>query len=240
MFPLESSMLPASIIVYYYGQDLILHQLKFDLCETTSGTTNSYSWKRSKSIFAGSLLLSHLIYIKIFLWRRLQWYSERWWLSSPIKWEPVLNQARQGWPSCEKEHERCRIPATVHAEVGEAGGCQELQHFVAGLLGMGPRREACESCCREKPPSMLHDASYLANAVIVSLKWLSHNAQGEGFALWACEHIIPFPGAWGQSGSAGCAANCCECCSCVGFLILRFGIWNLPVVCLRACNKTYN
>lgn len=28
--------------------------------------------------------------------------------------------------------------------------------------------------------STLHDASYLANAVIVSLKWLSHDAEGEG------------------------------------------------------------
>lgn len=70
-----------------------------------------------------------------------------------------------------------RDPCCCSHRGGEMHGCQEAQRAAAGLWGMGPRREACESCCREKPRSVLYDASYLANAVIVSLKWLRH--------LWA-------------------------------------------------------
>lgn len=60
-----------------------------------------------------------------------------------------------------------------HTEVGKLTRVRAA----AQLLGKGPRREACESCCCEKPRSMLHDASYLANAGTVSPKWLSRSAQ---------------------------------------------------------------
>lgn len=48
-----------------------------------------------------------------------------------------------------------------------------------GVRGWAPEGKLASRCCREKPRSVLHDASSLASAVIVSLKWLSHNAQGK-------------------------------------------------------------
>lgn len=78
----------------------------------------------------------------------------------------------------------------VLAGVGSDGALQQ------GFWGWAPKGIACKPCCREKPRSVLRDASYLANAVTVSLKWLSHNARGEDFclvSLWT--RLTPFPGA---------------------------------------------
>lgn len=69
---------------------------------------------------------------------------------------------------------------------------------------------------------MLHDASYLANAVIVSLKWLSHKAQGEGFCL--VNGLYPCLVQEGGLGMPAVLRTAARAVFAASFLVLSFGI----------------